>query len=237
MTQNFMNHGEELRTPRMHHLPAIITIGCSFTLLLSAPGCSAGKQSAQDGLESAQIAFSQTLTRCPALTLLGDSYLVGVVSRLYASAKPNDPIPTVKILNCAEPLAVSDGASEIGISSGLLQKLHNEAELAFVVAHEWSHLTLGHFKADVSTLPAEDRQNLELSADHHAIGMSAWAGYDPRAAALAVSRAQWDLQRQDLNYPTPQVRLEALQRAIAKSNWTPPGIVDTRDFRVFRGMF
>ncbi|RIL11867.1 MAG: hypothetical protein DCC75_01530 [Proteobacteria bacterium] len=78
---------------------------------------------------------------------------------------------------------------QVVISRGMLLACSNEAELAFVVAHELSHLVLGHHYLDIDALGSERRKELELQADRYGLGLTALSAYDPRAALGILNRS------------------------------------------------
>jgi predicted Zn-dependent protease len=161
-------------------------------------------------------------------------YVRMIVERLVQ----NHPQPAVAsaryrivLLNTLEPVAAAPGNSTVILSRGLLLQLSNEAELAFILAHELGHEILGH-TLEVDRSP-ETRQTFELAADRFGLGLVALAGYDPRPAVQALAHLQRtnDLWSTDPNYPDFVHRLAGLQTAIHTSHWQPPGTVDRRDFR------
>jgi predicted Zn-dependent protease len=126
----------------------------------------------------------------------------------------------------------------------LLASLKNEAELAFILAHELAHLHLDHHEslADTSLSPSR-RRTLELDADSRAVALVAAAGYDPRAAIGALHRT--DLKgsthrpedghaQTPLSHPLLHERFETALRLISNSGWQPPGTVNRRDFTLIR---
>ena len=85
---------------------------------------------------------------------------------------------SLTLLDTGQPLAYSPGSGHILISRGLLSRLRNESELAFVVSHEMAHQVLGHHLA-LKGIPVEEsgsrRADLEEEADYFALGMIALA--------------------------------------------------------------
>ena len=81
-----------------------------------------------------------------------------------------------EVINSSVPnvWALSDGI--IGVSRGLLLMLNDEAQLAFILAHEIAHLTERH---GFSQTP---QQTQELQSDHYGIKHLSLAGYEPYAA-------------------------------------------------------
>ena len=82
-------------------------------------------------------------------TILLDSpemvtYLQSIATKLLAPWQ--GPVPEIKFLirSTAEPCAYSDVQQTILVCSGFLQSLENEDQLAALLAHEISHVLLGH---------------------------------------------------------------------------------------------
>jgi len=160
-------------------------------------------------------------------------YLRSIVDRLLATYPAQTELTQryrVVILRSLEPIAVTPGNGSVIVSRGLLLRLSNEAELAFVLAHELGHEIQGHtFSTERSP---EDRRSYEFAADRFGLGLMALAGYDPRPAVQALAELQRmnDLWTTDPNYPDFVNRLAELQTALYASNWQPPGTIDRRDF-------
>jgi predicted Zn-dependent protease len=87
---------------------------------------------------------------------------------------------------------VNAGATRdrVKVTEGMLRFVQNEEELAFVIAHEMSHVALGHFGGVMSYT---GRTQLEYEADEKAIEIMAAAGYD-------VSQAPDILRRMSRKY-------------------------------------
>ena len=166
-----------------------------------------------------------------------DDFLQTLTRRLSANLPPGRRIPfSFKLLKSSKAFAVASPTAMVAFSSGLVLRLDNEAELAFVLSHEISHGMLGHFRINTASLSDEERRKFELEADKNALGLMALAGYDPRTATMAVKRiceAQGN-DGQAENYPSMQERMLQIESVIRASGWRPPGIVDRRDFRVFK---
>lgn len=82
---------------------------------------------------------------------------------------------------------------ELGINAGTLRKLKTEEELAFVVAHELSHLFEHHSDPAKNKLEGYSQtwlssQAHEAVADHEGIKMMVAAGYDPQGALALLNR-------------------------------------------------
>lgn len=75
---------------------------------------------------------------------------------------------------------------EIHVFKGLLDFLHNEDELAYVIGHEYAHALLGHTRID--GVYEENTVNSEALADLVGQQVAKVAGYDPGYAGDAWER-------------------------------------------------
>ena len=146
----------------------------------------------------------------------------------------------VILLNSKQPMAFSTGGHIILISKGLVKVLNSEAQLAFVLAHEMSHVLLGHEK-DTPENTSKERDyhtsELELEADAFAVVILISAGYDPREAVNALTRSYQAMDQrfaEHSGYPDLDARRSIIIEKIKETNWRPPGTVDRRDFQDFR---
>lgn len=121
--------------------------------------------------------------------------------------------------------AYSAGNGVIVLSTQLIRSLSNEAELAFVIAHELAHDKLKH-----SERADEAEVALEKEADSYATGAIALAGYDPRAALSALSNTHRFGVSEAPTHPKLEERLAKIHKEIRDSGWTPPGTLHKRDF-------
>ena len=180
--------------------------------------------------QTAELARQYGIVNAPGAEL----YIAALVTRLLQSYPQRTTAiesHRVVLLRTLEPIAVAPGNNTLVVSRGLLLQLSNEAELAFILAHELAHELLGH-TLELERSP-ESRRAFELAADRFGLGLVALAGYDPRPATQALAHLQRmnDLWAIDLNYPDFTSRLASLQTAIYASNWQPPGTINRRDFQ------
>jgi len=166
---------------------------------------------------------------------LVERYLEGILVRLNAAvaSRRQSIVPKLTLLSTSTVVALAPDEDTILISQGMLRTLANEAELAFVLAHERAHQQLGHTALDVDEVSASKRKSLELAADQRAIAVMAAAGYDPRAAFGALKRT--DVQDSQgltnrADYPDLEEREKAALSFLSGSGWLPPGTVNRRDF-------
>ena len=80
--------------------------------------------------------------------------------------------------------------SRITVNSGLEALLQDDAELAFVLAHELAHVILEHTGPgkEAQVKDRAVRQRIEIEADHLAVLLVARAGFATTAAAASIPR-------------------------------------------------
>lgn len=171
-------------------------------------------------------------------------YIQSLQSRLErGSSTAGRPITARRIeISATKDIYAFSTNSLTLISRGLLVTMANEAELAFVLAHETAHTILQHhapyLSADDSCSNATHiatSPEIELAADKLAVGIMAAAGYDPRAAIPAITRIYHAAQPPGMtNYPTLKNRVSTVEQAIYNSGWQPPGTNDRREFQKLR---
>ncbi|GHA85356.1 hypothetical protein GCM10009069_05620 [Algimonas arctica] len=104
-------------------------------------------------------------------------------------------------LECYRPIHVTDERQRVArtrvdgieISHGLIEFTRNEHELAFVMAHELSHMILGHPQMIAEgqangSINRRKRRIMELDADSAAAIILARSGFDPAASYQFISR-------------------------------------------------
>lgn len=158
-------------------------------------------------------------------------YLAYLEERLSVAApyKKRLHIETT-LIDSPEPFAVSSGSGVVLISRGLFLSLQSEAELAFVLAHEYGHEYLGHTALTADELPAYN-EDLEMAADSFALGLIGLAGYDPRVAPYALIH---HAQSSGLDEDFTALRISKIRAQIQRSGWQPPGTVNRRDFNTIK---
>ena len=118
----------------------------------------------------------------------------------------------VKLTDGNEFLASTNG-KRIKISRGTLLFVSNDDELAFVLAHELTHILSGHSGA----MRGSSRKEAELEADRSGIYIVARAGYSEAAVARLLPRLADALPRLNephTSYHTLAVRTAAMRRTI-----------------------
>jgi len=161
-------------------------------------------------------------------------FLSVIENRLGSHLKLSGSIPRIILLRTNDRFAYSPGNGFVVLSIGLVKKLRSEAAFAFVVAHELAHQELGHLsRVHDFHDSSPDLKSLELAADKYAIGIVAISGYDPRAATDALLSAYSTEETTSDSHPSLSERIFTIQETITKSRWTPPGIIDSREYRKF----
>jgi predicted Zn-dependent protease len=113
--------------------------------------------------------------------------VAAVLSKVTAISIPPDvKTITVRIVNddsfnasASQPYGPESAV--ITVNTGALALLQNEDELAFVLAHEWSHIILGHTR--IEGVYDESGIQSEMYADLMGQQLARLAGYDPSYGA------------------------------------------------------
>lgn len=80
------------------------------------------------------------------------------------------------------------------MTTGLLKFLEDEAEVAFVIGHEFAHFVKGHYKGETGVLGIsreicfKDEFLKEIEADAHGLKIIEAAGYDPAASFTVLNK-------------------------------------------------
>ncbi len=135
--------------------------------------------------------------------VLGDealsTYLQGIVARLSPTTSENAPKMRVVVIKSTAGNAMASGDGTIWFDLPLLASFPDEAQAAFVLAHEIAHVlrrhTLISARYDAST-PSHVRRmelsrTLEDEADRVAVDLLHTAGYDARVAPGALLHIQY----------------------------------------------
>jgi Zn-dependent protease with chaperone function len=108
-----------------------------------------------------------------------------VVSQIFHDLVGDDTVallgvtPTVVVERAALANAYAR-SSQVVITLPLLQEVSDRSELAFVIAHELSHLSLGH--------TSHGGEEAELEADSLALKLVRQAGFNPCAGSTVLKR-------------------------------------------------
>jgi hypothetical protein len=114
------------------------------------------------------------------------------------SAQPNS---SVLLFNDNEPFALLIDSSRVAISCGLIALTSNDADLAFVLAHEAAHLTLKHYLLDH---PGPDE---ELKADEVALKTLVLLGYPTENTYKIITELYQRNEHLNQGYPSTRERL------------------------------
>lgn len=159
------------------------------------------------------------------------AYLDGIVARIAPPLAKQGPRLDVRVIRDVEHNASALPDGTLLITLPLVAALGNEAQVAFVLAHEIVHVTKRHSllssRYEAATASHVDRMDLsrrhEAEADREAIAWMVRAGYAAREAAPALTHivlndpehgrgvAIWQ-SHSDL-----RTRLGIIRRAVAKS--------------------
>ncbi len=117
-----------------------------------------------------------------------------------------------------------DEEAKIVLTQGLLDLIHTNSALAFVIAHEMAHLKAEHFLPDFSQTiftSAQQKffenitQNWELVADHEALQKLYEAGFEDKKAIKFLSSLAKHSETTDIpflrNHPSLTLRINSLK--------------------------
>ncbi len=137
-------------------------------------------------------------------------------------SNPAQPIVAENPANCADFAVVITSSSgtfastnghRIQVARGFVEFAQNDSELAFVLAHEMSHILKGH--RPVADLRLSYAQ--EIEADHLGFQLLARAGYDPTGAIELLRRLQGSSSASaDQAHPSFSARAEILEKERAQ---------------------
>lgn len=128
----------------------------------------------------------------------------------------------------AYALPASDSAeAEIVLTSGLLEEIQTDSELAFVLAHELAHIEDSHFPLQAPTLLLNSKQiahiqnvhqSWELLADRKAVAILEQSGFHSLEAIALLRRLERHSPQNEPRllqaHPGIEVRLRALRERI-----------------------
>lgn len=194
--------------------------GILLTILLYISGCTPSSIERSPS-ERSSLAVTQHLVSKYG-TYPTNGFLLRLVSNLKKAMKMNDAV-SISILSTNHDIAASTEAGQILISQGLLINLTSEAQLAFVLAHELSHIKLNHFDITQSS-------DLEAEADKLALYTVYRAGYEVKAALKAL---RMPYNHTSIHLSTLE-RLKSLEEPMKSIPISSYGVVDTEEAKEFR---
>ena len=107
---------------------------------LKGPDLSAAAQKAYGDKLAAEAFARLPMAHDPAL----EQHLTGMVNRIAALASGPRFTYRVYLVDSKEPNAFTPGGGHIFVTTGLVARLGDEAQMAMVLAHEVAHCVLGH---------------------------------------------------------------------------------------------
>lgn len=119
----------------------------------------------------------------------------------------------------AYSLGSNSSFSFIYVTKGLVKFVQNDDQLAAVLAHEISHIILGHHLARIKSSGSKFNQRQELEADRYSIKLLKKAGFKVQQSIKLLERLdilqakQKFLNPQD--YPSNKKRIQNLNKVIA----------------------
>ncbi len=173
---------------------AAFGLGLGTAVSVVVPGGPADRAGvrARDVIEAVNGKFEQRADAVRSLLLLG-----GPLALTINRAGNQMRITVPDVSGCASSVVVvpstkvdagADGET-VRIRTAMVEKTPDDAELAYVIAHEFSHNILGHSALlDKTGRRAARVLPTEIAADQLGVKLMAKAGYDPHAAARFVTR-------------------------------------------------
>ena len=117
------------------------------------------------------------------------TYLKNLSSKLFITSDSclKDPLP--QILKASIPFALLSDSGTIYLSTALINALHSEAELAFILLHEFAHAYWCHPPCDLDNQNSNLILENELQADAFALENMILHGYNANASYSALTHA------------------------------------------------
>lgn len=206
---------------------------------MSLIGCSSGTLNEAEQANrrlSQELMVSMLLRRCPqSSNEVASQFVLRVGQRLMnaQAARGTGANISLKLIECQEPLSFVAPSNTVLISTGMLSLMPSEASLAFLLAHEFSHIFLGHLQLDRATDDGY-RQEDELDADKHALYLIITSHYHPWASIEILSQpavfSHAAANQQISTHPKLQERVITVRKLLGETDWQPPGTVSSRGF-------
>lgn len=129
----------------------------------------------------------------------------------------------VKIVveNSAKPDAYLHPMGYIVITNGLMNFFEDDAEMAFVIGHEWAHVIKGHYKGgqDILGISKEisisDKLKKEMEADAYSLDFIKAAGYEASASLKVLAGLRQIMGQNGMGYSSSlQERINTLKEML-----------------------
>lgn len=129
----------------------------------------------------------------------------------------------VKIVveNSAKPDAYLHPMGYIVITNGLMNFFEDDAEMAFVIGHEWAHIIKGHYKGgqDILGISKEisisDKLKKEMEADAYSLDFIKAAGYEASASLKVLAGLRQIMGQNGMGYSSSlQERINTLKEML-----------------------
>lgn len=105
----------------------------------------------------------------------------------------------IVVENSIKPDAYLHPMGYIVITSGLMRFFEDDAEMVFIIGHEWAHVIKGHYKDEQDILGISknisnhdklkaDKLKKEMDADAYGLGVMKALGYDSAASLKVLAK-------------------------------------------------
>lgn len=162
-----------------------------------------------------------------------ESYIQYLVDRLQGFGAVASPAIQIVFVKRDDVAVVSSAGGLTTISTGTLALIDNEAEFAFILAHELAHHMLNH------TSSTKTEADLEYEADQLGGRLFFRAGYAPQASFQALIDCYqgihyFEKNRDTWAHPQAHQRIIALTYLYREMGARGAGSVNSADFIEFR---
>lgn len=152
-----------------------------------------------------------------------NSRLNKITNKLVSSNRLNAKTITPILLKSKTVNAYSLGSQShfayVYVTRGLVNFVKNDSQLASVLAHEISHIQLGHHLARQKNSGSKFNKAQEIAADKYSVKLLKNAGYDAQQAIALLKRLEILQSRQSFinqkDYPSNHQRIRSLETVIA----------------------
>jgi len=126
----------------------------------------------------------------------------------------------IVVENSAKPDAYLHPMGYIVITNGLMNFFEDDAEVAFVIGHEWAHVIKGHDRGEQDILgiskeiSISNKLKKEMDADAYSLNFIKTAGYEPAASFKVLARLRHMMGKNGVGYSSLQERINALKEML-----------------------